>query len=300
MSDLERAFRKAMYYSIDNRGRSGTLGKDDGTIIFTDDNGNEYRNKVWVKIITDAGVSLVVAENSGVPLQPRLPVRVQSINGVLTVTGTDVKKANIYTGGYIASVAEHAWTHGRFGPDPVYITGGQFLPLMATPSNPAAMTVTVIEGWYRWENSINVWDTAASSSLSGYVPATSGTQHFVVLSLDRSSNTLAITDGISTTTPLVTTVPFTNAQILSVIESLDIRYYPIAAIRFYYGQTTIKAPDIWKDLRLWGGESGYGTYTGVSNSDDAVVTESVTVNLVDLISASDDVTIDEAVTVTVV
>jgi hypothetical protein len=230
------------------------LGRPDGTVVYTDDNGTVYRNKVWVRIVTDAAVTEIVAENRAVPLHPGLPVRVATINGTPTVIGSDTVPANIYTGGYLSDVAEHAWTHGRFGPDPVYIPGLQFLPLAARPSQPSAMTVTVEQGFYRWEYEERFFATTTSASLSSYVPSNSGEQHYILLSLNRSTEALVITDGTTVQTPLIREVPFTNAEILALVKTIATVCYPLAAIRFYYGQTTVRSPDIFMDLRLWAGE----------------------------------------------
>ena len=254
MTDFAGFFRKAVFKTVDNRGRAGLLGRIDGTVVYTDDNGNVYRNKVWVRIVTDAGVTEVVAENRSVPLQPGLPVRVATINGTPVVIGSDTVPANIFTGGYMSAVPEHAWTHGRYGPDPLYITGNQFLPLAARPTQPAAMTVTVEQSFYRWEYEERFFATTTSASLSGYVPSNSGEQHYVILSLNRSTEALVITDGTTMQTPLIREVPFTNAAILALVKTIDWACYPIAAIRFYYGQTAVRAPDIFMDLRLWAGE----------------------------------------------
>jgi hypothetical protein len=294
---LLRTARKAILNTIINEGRSGLLGKADGTVIFTDSSGTDHRNLVWVRIITDASVSVVVAENSGVPLQPNLPIRVADRNGVPTVVGVDTRKANIFTGGYLSNLPEHAWTHGRFGPDPLYITGPAFLPLMARPTQPADMTVTVEEGWFRWESTFNVWQQAVSSSMAAYVPTSAGVQHFIVLSLNRSTNTLTITDGTDGAQPIFGTVPFTTNNVLTIVQTLGIEHYPIAAIRFYNGQTEIKATDIFKDLRLWGGEHGLASYTQTGVSDDLTITDSVSVSKAYNISIQDDVTITDSSTV---
>lgn len=254
MRELFRLFQKSVEKTIDNRGRAGVLGKADGTVQYTTESGAAHRNLVWVRIVTDAGVTLVVAENSGVPLQPGLPVRVADVNGTETVIGVDVKKANIFTGGFMANLPEHAWTHGRFGPDPLYITGPTFLPLMARPTNPVDMTVTVEEGWYRWKGDEKVWEEGISANLAAYVPTNQGLQHFIILCLDRDTNALAVIDGIDKGTPIVPGVPFITSEVLTQLTGIDDARYPICAIRFYYGQTSIKAPDIFKDLRLWGSE----------------------------------------------
>ncbi len=252
---LLRTARKAILNTVVNEGRAGLLGKADGTITFTDSTGTEHRNLVWARIVTDAAVTLVVAENTGVPLQPNLPIKIADRNGVPTIIGIDTRKANIFTGGLLSNLPEHAWTHGRFGPDPLYITGPAFLPLMAHPTNPADMTVTVEEAFYRYEGIEKAWTTAASASLSAYVPANAGTQHFIVLCLDRANNALVIVDGTDEANPIFSSVPFTTSDIT--VISVDDAYYPIAAIRFFFGQTTIKAPDIFMDLRLWGGEGAF-------------------------------------------
>jgi hypothetical protein len=294
---LLRTARKAILNTVVNEGRSGLLGKADGTVIFTDSGGTDHRSLAWVRIITDAAVTLVVAENSGVPLQPNLPIRVADRNGVPTIVGIDTRKANIFTGGYMSNLPEHAWTHGRFGPDPLYITGAAFLPLMARPTQPADMTVTIEEGWFRWEGTVNAFQQAASSSMAAYVPTTAGVQHFIVLSLNRSTNSLTITDGTDQAQAIFGTVPFSTADILTVVNTLGVQHYPIAAIRFYNGQTTIKAPDIFKDLRLWGGESGFATYVLASVQDDATITDSVSVSKAYNVAIQDDLTITDSITV---
>lgn len=300
MNDLVRLFRRAIYNTIDNRGRPGLLGRADGTITFTDDSGVNHREKVWVRIIIQASTTEVVAENRGVPHLVGLPVRVAEVNGVVTVIGVDTRAANIVTGGYLSEVPEHAWTHGRFGPDPLYITGPMFLPLMAVPTYPASYSVTIVEGWYRYGNVLKVWEQADTSTLSAYVPGTTGQQRGIVLSLNRATNTIVITDLGTKQTPYTTGAPFTNAEILAVIGSLGLDHYPIAAIRFYFGQTAIYPHDIFKDLRLWGGEVLVQYYDGAIVSDNIEVSDSVSI-LTDTggASVSDDAVVSDSASLVV-
>ena len=152
----------------------------------------------------------------------------------------------------------HSWTHYRFGPDPLYIEGLAFLPLTARPSDPPAMTVTVEQAFYRYDGTDKVWEEAASTDLTSFVPTSpvpdGVTQHFVIICLDRTDSTLVVVDGTSTS-GASSAVPFTVSDVSAI--SIDATYYPIAAIRFYFGQTTIQANDIFMDRRLWGSDRFY-------------------------------------------
>ena len=192
------------------------------------------------------------AKNEGVPLHPDFPVKYLEENGINIIHGMDPGGGFVFTGGGIP-LQNHAWMHDRLGPDPLYIRGLAFLPLAARPTSPPSMAVTVERAYYRYDSAPTLWTTANSSSLSAYIPASALVQHFVVISLDRTTGTLAITDGEDAAS-ISSPPPFTDAQILTVLATIPASYWPIAAIRFYNGQTEIRSADISMDLRLWGGE----------------------------------------------
>lgn len=258
MSDeLRRAARAAILNTTVNEGQPGVLGRADGTLYFTDAVGTTHRDRIWCRIGQGDSPTEVVVDCTGVPRQYNLPVIVANRNGRPTAIKTDVTTVNFFTGGRQMDVTEHAWMHGRFGPDPLYIAGPAVLPLMAVPSNPPAMTVQVREGFYRYQGIEKVFLTQTSSSLSAYVPASALEQKFVVLSLNRSTNVLTVTAGTSVVTPVSETAPFTASAVLAIVDDLTDEHYPLAAVRFYNGQTRITANDIFMDLRLWGGEAAF-------------------------------------------
>lgn len=252
---LVRLAKETIRHVINSEGIPGLLGRTDGTIVYVDPSGAAARNKCWARIGPgDSAIELVV-NCSNVPQQVNLPVIIADRDGVPTAIRADTVRAETFAGGRPMTVPNHAWAHGRLGPDALYITGLAFLPLMAHPSDPLAMTVTVEQGFYRYSSVESVFPTTTSASLSSYVPTAINAQHFIVLCLNRATNALAVVDGSSSVAPS-TSNPFTASIVLTVVSTLADTHYPLAAIRFYTGQTQITAQDIFMDLRLWGGEVG--------------------------------------------
>lgn len=260
MSDeLRRLAKQAIIKTIAEEGQPGILGRSDGVLFFTDAAGVVHQDRVWARVGGGDSPSEAVVRIISTPRQLNLPVIIGIRNGQPTVIRGDTERAVVLTGGRpFANVAEHASSHGRTANDPLYIAGPAFLPLMAVPSNPLAMTVTVQQGFYRYQGTEKVFTTTTGASLAAHVPASQNQQKFVVLSLDRSTNALTVTAG-TTVSSLFGAIPFDAAAVLAIVDDLNDAHYPIAAIRFYYGQTRITAADIFMDLRLWGGEALQGS-----------------------------------------
>mgnify|MGYP001287929233 CR=1 FL=1 len=258
-NDDLRAIRRGILAAVQAEGTPGRLGRRDGQLSFTDATGTTYRDRVWVTLDGAKGEAEIVAINHVVPRSYNLPVRVAVRDGVHTIIGIDGPYTAQYSGGRPVATAEHAWMHSRPGPDPLYVSGLQVLPLMATPTSPPSMAVTVARAVYRYGGELKLWDTGDSADLSAYIPAASNVQHFVIICLDRANNALVIVDGTDSSSdalhqPGTYNQPFTAAEVAAV--GIDDAYYPICAVRFYTGMTHILAPDIIYDVRLWGGETG--------------------------------------------
>ncbi len=250
-SELLRAAKQAILKTVINEGYPAILGRSDGTVTYTDPSGNIHNDRAWARVSTEGITTELIARCITVSHTIGLPVKIANREGTPTVIGLDTARALIYTGGNNPAIGFHAWQHGRLGPDPLYITGPTFIPLMAVPSSPLAMTVTVETGFYRYEGVEKVWEQGNSADLTAFIPASDLNQHFIILCLNRSTNALVVVDGVDKLALGVN--PFTVTDVNAI--SIDNAFYPIAAIRFYNGQTTILAQDIFMDLRLWGGES---------------------------------------------
>jgi hypothetical protein len=272
MTELERLFKRAVLQTVLNEGVPALLGKVDETLFYVDDNGTHHKDRVWARIGTgDAPVEAVV-RCVNVPQTLNLPVIVADRDGVLTVVRTDTRRALTWGGGTLVNVEPHNWTHDRFGPDPTYKTGLSFLPLAAVPASPPDLTVVVEQCVYRYQGTWTVFETTTSSSLAAYLPAGTEVTHYVILALDRVTNTLTVIDGADVTggnraLPSASTVLATPGVLA--------QYFPIAAIRLYNGQTQIFPRDIFMDLRLWAGESsasgsGAGVLGPTSSTDNAI------------------------------
>lgn len=251
MDDLRRLFRRAVLSATLNEGVPGLLGRHDGTLAYTDAQGRTHRDRCWARIGNGDATTEIVVRSSGVPRQYNLPVIIANRGGVPTAIHVDHQRAAQFSAGYLAEVPSHAWTHSRYGLDPLYVPGQQVLQLMAYPTSSASMAVTVAQGFYRWEGVSKVWEVGNSPDLSAFVPTDPSTQHFIVLCLDRANNALAVVDGTDAVAE-PTAIPFDAGDVAAL--SIPLAYYPICAIRFYTGQTSILPYDIFMDLRLWGGE----------------------------------------------
>jgi hypothetical protein len=262
MSDLERAFKQATRGAIHNEGAAAVLGRaDNETVYFTDSNGVLHKDRVWVRYMNgNVPTHEAAVRNGGVPAQVGLPIKIVTRNNVL-VAIVDKYSGLAYQftgGGGWFPIEPHAPTHYRLGTDPLYIDSLAFLPLLVRPSDPLAMTVYVEPGFYRYGGEWKVWQGGDTGSLAAYVPAVDdGTIHFLIIALDRSSNTLAIVDGgeVAGSGDILFPVDavVTYADILAV--SVASIYWPLAVVELSYGHTKIRPRDITYDLRLWGGDT---------------------------------------------
>lgn len=272
MSELDRLFKRAVLNTVLNEGVPALLGKVDETLFYVDDTGTHHKDRVWARIGAGTAPVETVVRCVNVPQTLNLPVIVADRDGVLTVIRTDTRRALTWADGTLVNVEPHNWTHGRYGPDPLYITGLSFLPLAAYPSDPPDLTVTVEQCFYRYQGTHKVFERTVSGSFAAYRPAGTEVTHYVILALDRSDNTLDVIDGADVSggnraLPSASTVLATPG-VLS-------QHFPICAIRLYNGQTQIFPRDIFMDLRLWAGESsasgsGSAVVGPASSTDNAI------------------------------
>lgn len=270
MADLKQLFRTAVASSMDTRGKPAILGKIDGTLYWS----SSRRDMVWARVGEPSSFQEMVVRCTKVTPQYDMPVRVDLINDTMTVIDVDDKRYLEFSGNRPGgSVGAHAWLHGRLGPDPLYITGLQYLPLLVVPTNPAALTVTVHQGAYRWDGTYKIFEETTSGSLSSYIPGSSGGKHFVIIALDRVNNTIVIVDGDDLTTgsdALFSGITLMPGDVTAV--SIDDAYLPLAAVLLYNGQTEVRAADIVMHLRPEGGEDFVGASTGIAEPPDDAAT----------------------------
>lgn len=268
--DYRRLIREKIQKIVADEGQPGLIGKASGEIYFTPPGGTARRDKIWVRLGGSDGATEIIASCvANIPRQKDLPVIVANRNGVPTIIRIDQERADVYTGGRPVGILEHAYTHLPTGNDALLIVGRAFLPLMARPSNPLALTVTVGAGFYRYLATETAFSETTTSSFSSYLPA-AGMQTFVILSLNRSTNALAITaSGVNAVA--ADAVPFTAAQALTVVAGLADYHYPLCAIRLYGTQTVIRFTDIFMDLRLWGGEYVGTPVTDLDDLSDVAI-----------------------------
>jgi hypothetical protein len=250
MDRLLELARRAVWGAVLAEGVPGLLGKADGTLSYIDAQGTSHPDMCWARIGGEGTSNEMVVRCTTVQRIANMPVLIASRNGRPTVIRTDTERALVFTGGRPADLPVHWHTHRLLGTDPGYLEGQQVLPLMARPTDPADLTVTVEPGFYRYDGVEHVLERTVSGSLAAYVPGPN-LQKFVIVCLDRVAGELAIVEGTSSAS-LSSLPPFTVADVAAI--DVDDTYYPLAAVRLYNGQTQIKPLDIFLDCRLWGGE----------------------------------------------
>lgn len=248
MTDLRALARQAIVSTVVHDGIPGKIGRHDGvTTTYFDPSGNERPERCWVRVGSD-GVEMVCV-NIKTPHLYDTAVRVADRGGVPTVIGVDEKGAEEWAAnGTNTSLPNHRHDIESFNPD--FVESLRFLPLLVWPSNPLAMTVTANPGVY-WYQGLPYWFSGATtSSLSSYVPTGGNLRHFVIIAIDRSTGGLTVIDGADVGNPIL---PVNLA--VSDIAAIDVadKYYMLAAIQFYPGQTIIRQSDIRFDLRQFNG-----------------------------------------------
>lgn len=267
--DLQQLFRQAVTKTNDTRGMPATLGRLDGTVLFTDESGVTHFDRHYVLIGQGRDKFENVAFNRRVAPNWGTQVKVDMVDGRLTVLGEDEGAASAFAGGVTGGTMVSHWTplHARLGSDPGYIEGLSFLPLQAHPTSPPSLAVTVEQGSYEYGGAYKIFEKADSASLSGYVPGSGS--HFVIVCLDRENNTIAIVDGAD-----IDGNALFDEYTLSVDDVLAVTipeaYRPLAAIVLKASTTQILAINFVMDLRPWGGAS---SNAGAGFDVDSIMTD---------------------------
>jgi hypothetical protein len=257
--ELIKTARRAILAAVHNEGVPGLLGKADGTLSYVDPQGTRHADRAWARIGHGDAQQEIVVRLAGVAKWPNMPVMIADRNGTPTAIRADTERASPFVGERVVDVAAHSWMHGRLAPDPHYVEGLLFLPFLVRPTDPASMAVRVEAGWYRAAGTLRSFAGATSASMAAYVPGISYSQHFVIIAHDQTANAVVVVDGTSKFAAGGAS-PFTAADVEAV--AVPPGYLPLAAVRFYSGQTTIQPQDIIFDLRPWGSLGGAGGSSG--------------------------------------
>lgn len=249
IDNIRALFFQAAHKATDTRGRPARMGKADGTLLYTDISGLTHQDRVWIRMGFEGPGQEVVAYNYRISPQPNLAVWVDTVNGRLTVIRVDEAQMAAMTGGRPGLDLPRHWSmlHRYGGIDPAVIDGRQILPLMAHPTSPASMAVTVEQGGYWHEDEYKIFETANSDSLSAYVPASG--KHFVIICLDKANNAIEIVDGDDLTggDALFGAGELTVADVLAITIPAD--YEPLAAVVLESSTTAVRAVNIAMDLQ---------------------------------------------------
>ncbi len=170
--------------------------------------------------------------------------------------------------GSYAYMPSHHQAHefqNEFGGDDVtWIQSQQLLPLLAQPTSPESMTVTVYEGLYPWLAGWHYFDGDVSPSFVGSVPGIAGEGRYSLLSIDGATETLQITDGIT----FPAWLPPVDYE--DMIPGPPAGAIPIVAVFLLSGTTEISWDIMW-DARLFAQPTGGSVTPAPHNLLDTTV-----------------------------
>jgi hypothetical protein len=252
-----------------NQGRiHATLGAPNGDLYYYDLSGNIVPDLIWASL-SDTSVRAV--RNKHVLVQSGLHVVLEyASDGVLEVIEEDSSLSRPFSGNRNFNIPNHAWAHGLFGPDALYIDGLQLKPLQPHPNFPSDMNLVVSEYSYYFGGS-NQYLAETLIDLSSYFAAIGGgAQNFVVIAIDPATATINVYNGFGATpfVPSIYSVPFTPGDVATIDCGTDKR---ICAVRLYSGQTQITWADIFLDLRNSAGFTETADVSDLNSLSDTVI-----------------------------
>lgn len=242
-------------------GYHARLGKTDGTLYVDTTNRPNY---VYARVQIPTGLTIMEVLCTRVAPQPGLPVIVQkNRQSIWEVVEEDAERAAAFWGGagLSGNVGLHGANHARLARDPVTLDGLQLDNLRVYPTDTPSTTVNVGAGAYRNDSATWSWFAGDTLDLSGTLPTTSGYYKLVVVGLDRSTGAVSIIAGseVSVYQPSDRMIPFTGADIETLLASESSDFIPLAAVSLYQGMTAIKPYHIFKCTRPAQRAGGGGT-----------------------------------------
>lgn len=270
MTDLKQrqfndAFKNALIAADSQSKIHAVMGKPDGTLYYVDFDNVQHLDLIHVTMNdpnTSATGTRVVRCKKVLPQWGLNVILRYDTDGVLEVTEEDTNMSGKFSGGRNFNTPAHAWAHQIFGPDPVFLSGLNLLPLLSHPTPTPSLSIVLEPYAYQFEG-VNKYWAGGEIDLTGYYSAIGGTQAFVIICLDPSSNLPVVVNGVGVT-------PFTpyDPDGLVLFDGTDVaaidtsNYIRSAAIRLYMAQTRIIWSDIFADLKAMAGGSSSTTLSG--------------------------------------
>ncbi len=251
MGKLRKAFGKAVQRVQKEQLLYGRIGTPDGQVWVLDSDGNRIPRMLWVTLqaAQDSNPSVRAARNTNVQSRLNLDVVLwyNPSDGELEILEADPIMATAMMQNFGVNTPEHAYAHGVFGTDPLYLNSTLFSPLRCRPTDTPSLSVYV-EPYSHVVALVNTWWPGGALDLTAAVPAGGGVQTPVVVALDQDTNTLTYVAGADQYIPMTgeNFMPFDGSDLTAIDTSEAIR---IAGIRLYPGQTTIRWQDFIADLR---------------------------------------------------
>jgi hypothetical protein len=199
------------------------LGNEDGTVA------GSRQGYVYVRYPTLTSAAVEVY-NGGVPevagLRVMIGYRPENPNLIQALGVADIR-TEISSDTPYGTLPSHGRQHFWTGSDPVYIDFRQITGLRVYPGS--GIEINVYEGFIQRADEV-IEIPAETISLTSSVPSTDGQGRYTLISID-STGDIIVTDG--------TAVDDYTALTVADIPATPSGNFRLAAVRLYYGQTTI-------------------------------------------------------------
>lgn len=188
--------------------------------------------KVWVRLLNESGeiTSVTTAVNFGSNLDPKVKVRLQYIEGELTIISPSPKDAINAYGSKASQTAVPPHSGGLGGGVDDYVESQRFMPGLVTPSPLGGLNVRI----YKFRHLDGHYDTVDYLIPSGSVPSNPDENRLTLIIADTDTWSIDSIDGVIGYGS-ISDYSDDDIDLITVPEG----FIPLAAITLYNGQTVI-------------------------------------------------------------
>lgn len=254
---MENALGQFLNTLLEKSSFPAKLGDGNGNLQAYFEDGSKRNSFAWAIVELPTGSTLMQVRCRKVAMVYGSPVYVRKsfIDNIWEAFDEDTKTAGeFFTGNRSGFVANHAYTHGLYGTDPLRITTFMQEQFLTCPTEPNSTSVTVKPLFYFNDETFEFdYSPETNVSLASYIPTGLNEFTLVVVGLDKTTNTIVVEEiesnnfiGYSRKQN-----PFSANDLVSVALPRD--FEPSAAVCLRTSMSGVIITDIFLDMRNWFG-----------------------------------------------
>lgn len=254
---IENALGQFLNTLLEKSSFPAKLGDGNGNLQAYFEDGTKRNGFAWAIVQLPTGSTLMQVRCRKLAMVYGSPVYVRKsfIDGIWEAFDEDTKTSGeFFTGNRSGFVANHSYTHGLYGTDPLRITTFMQEQFLTCPTEPNSTSVIVKPLFYYNDETFEFdYFVETSVSLASYIPTGLNEFNLVVVGLDKTTNS-AVVEEITTDSFIGygrKQIPFSASDLVSVTLPRD--FEPSAAICLRTSMSGVIITDIFLDMRNWFG-----------------------------------------------